>query len=107
VVRSRKRKATQPEDGRRDRSRVSVRQGGATQVRVSDRRAHEDLGEGNRYRSRSRQGYSNSDGRDSKNVRVCYIPSVKNDSAEEKKVGYAHMRLHLVVSVIPHFLTQF
>jgi len=46
VVRSRKRKATQPEDGRRDRSMVSMRQGGAAQVRVRDRRAQEDFGGG-------------------------------------------------------------
>jgi len=37
VVRSRKRKATQPEAGRRDRSRVSAQQGGAGQARVNDR----------------------------------------------------------------------
>jgi len=40
VVRSRKRKATQPEAGRRDRSRVSERQGEA--VRVRDKRGYGD-----------------------------------------------------------------
>ena len=42
VVRSMKRKTTQPEDRRQDISRVSKRHGGKEQVQVVDRRYRED-----------------------------------------------------------------
>jgi len=42
VVRSRKRKATQSEDRRWDRSRVSAQQGGLVQARVQNRQSMDE-----------------------------------------------------------------
>ena len=63
MVRSRKRKATKQEDGRRDRSRVSARQRGAVHVTVSDKRAHDHIGTGYQNQSRSQPGFTNSEAR--------------------------------------------
>lgn len=62
MVRSMKRKASQPGDRRRDRSRVSARQGGAAAARERDRRVTKVPSGGYRFRSRSRQGFVNFDG---------------------------------------------
>ena len=53
MVRSRKRKAMQPEGGRRVRSMVSEQRGG--RFRVRDQRAFEGYGRGARFQSASRQ----------------------------------------------------
>ena len=79
MVRSRKRKATQPEDGRRDRSMVSMRQGGAAQVRVRDRRAQEAIG--------ISQGHLNSYRRVSKKFGVRYSSSERCGFVEEREAG--------------------
>jgi len=55
VVRSRKRKATQPEDGRRDMSRVSTRHRGAGSERYYHHQAQGRLQGESHNRSRSRQ----------------------------------------------------
>lgn len=79
VVQSRKRKATQPEAGRRDRSRVSEQRGGSTQIRVTDRRGQEDNGGYQQFNSRSRRSDCQEDSRVSMGLGRQHSPHHRRD----------------------------
>ena len=92
VVRSRKRKATQPEAGRRDRSTVSERHGGRAQTRGREQRATDNIDRRSRYNSRSRNGVIFTDARvsfnqDAKNKHVDRRDSGKKQVGAEADLG--------------------
>ena len=84
VVRSRKRKATQPETERRDKSTISERRGGTVQDRVRYRRATEDYDSHSRHQSRSRQGVPISE------VRVSKVLGAEQQQMNKNDIGGKH-----------------
>jgi len=86
LVQSTKRKATQAEAGRRDRSRVSKRQGGTVSNRVWNRCEQEDFGSFSRYNSRIRTStWQQEEGRVSKVQVQRSAPDNRRDSKAEKE----------------------
>jgi len=79
VVRSRKRKATQPESRRRDRSRVSKRQGGTVQARARDRRDFVEWDRQSRHSSGIPQYGIHQDSRVSKKVGGNFVDEGRRD----------------------------
>jgi len=77
------RKATQPEAGRRDRSRISERHGGAVSARVRDKRDYEDF-DRQLHHYDGRQYGHHKEGRVSKKVGGNYDAMNKSDYADGK-----------------------